>query len=157
LIDLKQPIVVIGDSITEMARLPEEIDGHPVVNAGIGGSSISDFETIAPRLLEDSDTPTLVVVALGANDIGSGTVKQDYAALLSNIKKLAPRLLAIGVAGPVGSDLINQQIKEAAAAAGVQFVDVKLPASSTLSDYTHLNAIGRRIWTQAVVAAIAGP
>jgi hypothetical protein len=34
LADLDQPIVVLGDSITEMARLPETINGHPVVNAG---------------------------------------------------------------------------------------------------------------------------
>jgi hypothetical protein len=49
---LDHPIVVIGDSITEMARLPEKIDGRPVVNAGIGGASISDYEAIAPELLE---------------------------------------------------------------------------------------------------------
>jgi hypothetical protein len=31
--ELDQPIVIIGDSITEMSRLPETIYGRPVVNA----------------------------------------------------------------------------------------------------------------------------
>jgi lysophospholipase L1-like esterase len=153
LIGLDRPIIVLGDSITEMARLPETIDGHPVVNAGIGGSSISDFETIAPRLLEDVATPALLVVALGANDIGSGTAKQDYTELLSNIK--APRVLAIGVAGPAGSDLINAQIKEAATLAGVSFVEIKLPEHSLLSDHMHLNGSGYQKWIPALVAAIS--
>jgi GDSL-like Lipase/Acylhydrolase family len=156
LIGLERPIIVLGDSITEMARLPEEIDGHPVVNAGIGGSSISDFETIAPRLLEDSDTPSLVVVTLGANDIGSGTVKQDYAKLLSNMKKLAPQLLAIGVAGPAGSDLINSQIKDAAILANVPFIEIKLPQGSLLPDHMHLNGRGYQDWIPKLVSAISG-
>jgi lysophospholipase L1-like esterase len=156
LIGLNRPIIVLGDSITEMARLPEKIDGHPVVNAGIGGSSISDFETIAPRLLEGSDTPALLVVALGANDIGSDRAKQDYAELLSNIKTLAPRLLAIGVAGPAGSGLINVQIKDAATLAGVAFIEIKLPQGSLLPDHMHLNGTGYQKWIPALVAAISG-
>jgi lysophospholipase L1-like esterase len=152
---LDRPIIVLGDSITEMARLPEEIDGHPVVNAGIGGATISDFEVIAPRLLEDFETPSLIVVALGANDIGDGDVTGKYTELLFRLKKMAPRLLAIGVAGPDGSDVINRQIKQAAEAASAPFIDVELPSAATLSDRIHLNAAGYRVWTRAVVAAIA--
>jgi hypothetical protein len=47
-----RPIVVFGDSITEMARLPETIEGHPVVNAGIGDTLIIEFVSLAPKLLE---------------------------------------------------------------------------------------------------------
>jgi hypothetical protein len=41
LADASEPIVMIGDSITEMAPLPAEIAGHPVVDAGIRGISTS--------------------------------------------------------------------------------------------------------------------
>jgi hypothetical protein len=49
---LERPIVVLGDSVTEMARLPETICGRDVVNAGVGGATIADFQTLAPRLLD---------------------------------------------------------------------------------------------------------
>jgi lysophospholipase L1-like esterase len=150
---LDSPIIVIGDSITEMARLPETADGHPVVNAGIGGATISDFEVIAPRLISEAH-PSLIVVALGANDVGSSAIKQDYAALLSGFRKMTPKLLAVGVVGPSGSDSVNAQIKEVAEKAGVQFVAVSLPERSTLPGDIHLNASGSKVWVSAVTTAI---
>jgi lysophospholipase L1-like esterase len=151
--ELNQPIVVIGDSITEMSRLPETIDGRPVVNAGIGGATISDFAAIAPRLLEGS-SPSLIVVALGANDAGSQSIQQDYATLLQQLRKLSSRLLAIAVTPASGSDLINIAVKAAAQSEGVPFVEMPMPVGSTLADHMHLNAAGYRIWTPALVAAI---
>ena len=149
---LENPIVVIGDSITEMARLPETIGEKPVVNGGIGGAAIADFETLAPDLLIDAK-PSLIVVALGVNNAGSRTIQRDYAALLFRLKKLAPRLLAIAVPPIDGSDLINAQIRAAADSEGVQFVE--MPEASTMPDRIHLNADGYRKWTPALVAAIA--
>jgi lysophospholipase L1-like esterase len=153
LADLDQPIVVVGDSITEMSRLPEVIDGKPVVNAGIGGTTISDYQLLAPHLLAGSK-PSLIVVALGTN-IGSDAVQADYTALLSELKKLAPRLLAIGVTRLDGSGWINAQIKAAADSEGVPFVEMPLPEGATLADRIHLNEAGYRTWTPALVAAIA--
>jgi lysophospholipase L1-like esterase len=153
LADLDQPIVVIGDSITEMSRLPEMIGDKPVVNAGIGGATISDFEVIAPHLIAGSK-PSLIVIALGTNDAGSGTIQQDYTALLSRLKTLAPRLLAVGVMRLDGSDLINAQIRAAADSEGVQFIQMPTPEGSTLADGIHLNAAGYRLWTKTLVGAI---
>jgi hypothetical protein len=155
--DLDQPIVVMGDSVTEMSRLPETIHGKAVVNAGIGGATISDFETIAPRLIAASVHPSLIVVALGANDAGSPSIQRDYTALLSRLKKLAPRLLAVAVSRLDGSDSINPQIRAAAANEGVTFVEVPMPEGSFLTDRIHLNAKGYRAWTPALVTAISQP
>ena len=91
---LDRPIVILGDSITEMARFPESIEGYPVVNAGIGGATIHDFLSLSPRLL-DGVTPSVIVVALGANDVGSSTIREEYAALLSYLKKRAPAVYAV--------------------------------------------------------------
>jgi lysophospholipase L1-like esterase len=148
-----QPIVVIGDSFTEMSRLPETINGRPVVNAGIGGATISDVRAIAPRMLEGSN-PSLIVVQLGAN--GAGSIQQDYAALLRQLRKWCPRLLAIAVTPISGSDAINITLRAAAQSEGVQFVAMPMPEGSTLADHVHLNAAGYRIWTPALVAAIVG-
>jgi lysophospholipase L1-like esterase len=153
---LDQPIVVLGDSITEMARLPETIGDKPVVNAGIGGSTIQDFFALAPILLEGVK-PSIIVVALGANDSGSQTARQNYAALLSRLKKICPNLLAVAVTPLEGVHLINSQIRAAAQSEGVRFVEIQVPEGSTLADHIHLNAVGSRKWTSAIVAAITGP
>jgi hypothetical protein len=64
---VKNPIIFLGDSITEAAVLPRAICGHPVVNAGIGGAGVDDLLKVAPSLLNDK-SPVLVVVAIGTND-----------------------------------------------------------------------------------------
>jgi hypothetical protein len=63
LADASEPIVMIGDSITEMAPLPAEIAGHPVVDAGIGGISTSGYKLLAAPLFEGV-RPYAVVIAL---------------------------------------------------------------------------------------------
>ncbi len=45
------PILVIGDSITEGAKLPREIAGRAVINGGIDGATVEDFERMAPALV----------------------------------------------------------------------------------------------------------
>jgi hypothetical protein len=42
LADATHPIVILGESITEMASFPSELDGKPLINAGIGGATIAD-------------------------------------------------------------------------------------------------------------------
>jgi hypothetical protein len=153
LIGLDRPIVILGDSITEMANLPDAIDGRPIVNAGVGGAAIRDFVSLTPRLL-DGVHPSLCVIALGANDVGSTSVATDYAALLSRLKTICPKLLAYAVTPLVGSDLINRQIKAAAKASSVPFVETPVPADATLPDHIHLNAAGRQVWTAGLVATI---
>jgi lysophospholipase L1-like esterase len=153
LIGLDQPIVILGDSITEMAKLPDAIDGHPVVNAGVGGASIGDFISLAPNLL-DGVKPSLCVIALGANDVGSTAAETNYAALLSRLKAICPKLLAYAATRLGGSDLINGQIKAAAEANAVPFVEPPVPPGATLPDHIHLNAAGRQAWTAGLVAAI---
>jgi hypothetical protein len=150
---LDRPIVILGDSITEMARFPESIEGYPVVNAGIGGATIHDFLSHSPNLL-DGVTPSVIVVALGANDVGS-SVQEEYAALLSYLKKRAPAVYAVAVTPLDGVEAINSQIVAAAKSAGVPVIETHI-AKAMLTDGIHPNPEGSRRWTAAVVAAIPG-
>jgi hypothetical protein len=35
---VQDPVIIVGDSVTEAAILPIQLCGHPVINAGIGGA-----------------------------------------------------------------------------------------------------------------------
>jgi hypothetical protein len=153
---LDRPIVVIGDSIVEMAKLPDTIDGRAVVNAGIGGATISDFETVADRLM-DGFRPSIIAVALGTNNEGSGTIKQDYLALLARVKKLAPRVIAIGIPSRDDAERTNAEIRSAAEIAGVAFVAMPGALGSFLPDKKHLSAVGYAPWIRSLIAAIRSP
>jgi lysophospholipase L1-like esterase len=59
-------IVILGDSITEGARI-ERICGLPVLNAGIGGTGVMYFNNNAKDFLTIA-RPNIVVIALGIND-----------------------------------------------------------------------------------------
>jgi lysophospholipase L1-like esterase len=153
LADLDRPIVIIGDSITEMARFPETIGGSPVVNAGIGGAGISAFLKYAPYFFEHSK-PRCVAVALGTNDAGSTAIRRDYVELLRVLKRLSPCLLAVAIPPRDGSELINAEIEAAAKSEGIPFVVQQLPDGTRMPDQIHLNAAGYRIWTPTIVEAV---
>jgi hypothetical protein len=146
---MRQPIIILGDSLTEFHTFPSQICGHSVVNAGIGGLRISDFFDIAPRLLQ-RQRPFIVVIALGANDRGSIRAKDDYLELVEKLQPLAPNIIGISVAPDLPT--INQ-IKMAAQEAGMEFTDAELQPSDRI-DGVHLNSQGYERLEPALVKAI---
>lgn len=146
------PILVIGDSITEGTKLPREIDGRAVVNGGISGATVEDFERMAPALIEGK--PSFVVIALGTNGTAE-SLRISYPALLSKLKPLSPHMMAVGVTPQPGAELKNAAIKAAADHEGIHFFAVALPAGSTRLDGVHLNDAGYRIYTPALTAEIS--
>src|SRR5258708_34601335 len=51
-------IVIIGDSLTQNARLPASVGGIPLINAGIGGSSGGTVCSFSPRVEDRALTQT---------------------------------------------------------------------------------------------------
>jgi hypothetical protein len=150
LADIPSPIVVYGDSITEMARLPQEICGHQVINAGIGGMSIGEAAEIAPDLFQGAH-PYLIVSALGGNDIGGSSAGRHYRDLLSALDQISEKLVAVSVISDVDT---NQRIAAAAAAHDVSFFDIPVRDDLKMTDRVHFTAAGYRVWLPAVEAAI---
>ncbi|MCK1285427.1 SGNH/GDSL hydrolase family protein [Bradyrhizobium sp. 44] len=149
--DVLDPIFVLGDSITEMAPLPRKICGRQVINAGIGGQTIREAERIAKRVIGERGA-YLVALALGANDVGSSSVRSDFTALIDAVKPLAKRP---PVALAVTSDpATSREIAAAAAARGIDFVTPVLPRGSLMSDYIHYRAAAYEVWVPALEAAI---
>lgn len=152
LADAPAPIVVLGDSITEMAPLPRQLCGRPVINAGVGGQTIREARRLARRLLHDQGA-FLLVLAVGANDAGSSTAQRDFADLIETVKPLSTRpLVAIAVAADTAT---NQAIEAAAVAGGIRFIDPHLPPRAKMPDGIHFTAAAYRAWVPALDAAIS--
>ena len=148
LAEVTHPIVVLGDSITEIARMPESLCGYPIVNAGVSGATAADFSHLAPILLK-AKRPVLLVVALGANDGSNTRFASDYAALFAQLKSFGP-VIAIG-ATAVRS--INDKVEAAAHAASIPFFEIEIP-STELLDGIHFNEAAYRRWVPALSRAI---
>jgi lysophospholipase L1-like esterase len=150
LAETDQPIIVIGDSITEMAPLPREICGRPVVNAGIGGMRIREAVPMLQRVL-DGRKPFLIALAIGANDIGSNAAGGDFSVLLKGAAGLSPRLVSIAV---TSDSETNRQIRAAAASAEVPYVDPQIAPASKMKDGIHYTAAAYANWIPALKSAI---
>ena len=150
--EAQQPIVVIGDSITEMAPFSRQICGHTVVNAGVGGMTIREAKRLVGPVLDERGA-FLVVLTVGANDAASPRAREDFAALIEATKPLSARPLVAATASPNAQT--NREIGAAAAAAGVHFVDPELPPGSKMADGIHYTARGYSAWLPAIEAAIA--
>lgn len=135
---LDNPIIVIGDSVAEIAKLPAAICGKPVVNAGIGGARTSDFVQITPNLLSGS-RPALVVIALGANDTDGDPLRQDFGLLLTQLKHVSDKLLIMPTAD-------RSEQKAAASDAGVKLVESNFQRVDKLADGVHMSRIGYVKW-----------
>jgi lysophospholipase L1-like esterase len=156
------PIVVMGDSIVEAALLPSEISGHPVINAGIGGTGIGLFEEFASSLIRENP-PALVVLLVGINDaLGRrdlASFRSAYLATLQSIK--AP--IAVATIAPSNSPAVdvatvrqfNDFLKSLSGSYAVIDVSKGMQPDMT-TDGVHLDATGYRVWTQALVQGIEG-
>jgi hypothetical protein len=164
------PVVILGDSLTEASTLPRTICGHPIVNAGIGGTATeSGLDQVLVRTLAGKRA-AMVVVALGINDaaIPSSTerYRANYRALLAAIVPLTQHLAILAIppaeegleeASKVGRAVIddyNAVLPALAKETGVSFIPLPdMPAHHTL-DGLHLNADGYAVWDKAVLQGV---
>ena len=172
LAQVKDPIVFIGDSITESAFLPATICGHPVVNAGLGGATARTYLQIANGTLSTLKAP-LIIVAIGANDAQIAARKappfpQSYNALVKFLKPHAEALVLVGIpplemTEPLASEYFDKAASEendraimaVAARNSIPFADVRstMTGEKLTVDGVHLNPDGYRGWMTAVSAA----
>lgn len=138
----KDPIVIFGDSVAEMAHLPGEICGKPVINAGIGGATILELTKTAKYLTGAS----LIMVLAGSNDIGSATFDLDYSQLLAALK---PNVVAIAA---TVSKSTNDQISLSAKRLMVRSIS---PQFNEYSDAIHPTASAYRSWRRQIVEMIS--
>jgi lysophospholipase L1-like esterase len=150
IVQTKRPIVVFGDSITEMAPLPREIAGYRVINAGIGAIRTYEFSSIAPKLLEGS-APAAIAIALGANDAGSTQESRDLSSLVALLKNWSSRIVVVSV---TSDPSINDQIREAAQFQKVPFYEVQIDDALKMPDRIHYTHKAYDRWVPSLQRAL---
>jgi lysophospholipase L1-like esterase len=177
-----ESILVCGDSRVEAAFLPSNIAGLPVVNAGIGGATVSLIGDEVSRIV-GAYKVRLLVLSAGVNDAKKEnrticSVSDFRSNLEATVKKLvqnARRILLTSIppvenGKPLGSqfydgDLIcrfNGEIASCAEANGMDFFDLaalmrneSLELTEGMSiDGVHLNRLGYEIWRPILISAI---
>jgi lysophospholipase L1-like esterase len=159
-------VVVLGDSITQNARLPDTVCGMPLINAGISGSRTSTFIPFAEEMVAQKVKPTLSVIALGVNDAISG-YQTDFASayrlLIDSLPKTqllfvtpAPIDLSKPVAARINVatlQFVSAKIMEAANSRKARLIDLsKINIQS--QDGVHPDAATYSLWIAAVVDGI---
>jgi lysophospholipase L1-like esterase len=168
------PIIILGDSITEASTLPRELCGHPIVNAGLNGASTaSDLGMWLVEALDGSRAAG-IVVALGTNDAlkaaSTERFEMNYLALLAQLAQVTDHLAVlavpgIDVQGRVTADLqaevmgringLNAVLPALAAKGGASFIAPPAMQTPHTIDGVHLNAAGYSAWDQAILKGIS--
>jgi lysophospholipase L1-like esterase len=168
------PIIVVGDSITEASTLPRTLCGHPIVNAGLNGASTaSDLGTWLIEAL-DGKQAAAIVVSLGTNDALTARSRQQfqasYSALLAQLSKETPHLAVlaippIDVQGRVTVEMqteamgrindFNSILPALAEKSGAAFIALPPMARPHTIDGVHLNASGYSAWDEAILQRVS--
>lgn len=173
------PIILLGDSITEASTLPRQICGHTIVNAGLNGASTaSDLGTWLTEAL-DGRRAAAIVVSLGTNDAlkarSTESFEASYAALLPQLAKVTDHVSVlaipgIDVQGRVTTEMqaeamgringFNAALPALAAKEGAAFIALPPMQAPHTIDGVHLNATGYSAWDTAIlqgISTICGP
>lgn len=172
---LDQPIVIVGDSITEASTLPRTFCGHPVVNAGLDGAlTSSDLGTWLIDVL-GGRRAAAILVALGTNDALQGRSAQAFEAsttsLLAQLGSATDRLAVLGIPAievrervtaelqketMSRIDAFNALLPALAKKSGAAFTALPPMGSPHTIDGIHLDASGYAVWDAAVLKGVSG-
>lgn len=168
------PVVVLGDSMTELAML-ETLCGKPVLNAGIAGARIGDLTEFGKGLLDEVQ-PQLVIIAAGTNDAwahkptDAAAFETDYRALVHSAQSSGAQVVAltaipVGPAGMGKADVFDRdelrQRNSQIAALEIPVVDAAAALDDgkgrllmhLTDDGVHPNAAGYERWLSALEGA----
>src|ERR1700730_11702330 len=142
--------LAIGDSITEMADLPQ-LCGYKPINAGIASASVETFEMQAQRLA-DLANPKFIIISLGTNNAlrnKEAEFKDRMTALVASLAKWP----VIVVPLPLGSGVKDASKLNATIAALQVTKAIPLKTTETM-DGVHLTAASYVEWKNNIADAI---
>jgi hypothetical protein len=171
----EQPIIVLGDSITEASTLPRSYCNHPLVNAGLDGASTASDLGMWLKDVLNGRRAAAILVALGTNDAlqvrAQPEFETNYRSLLAQLKDTADHLVVLGipsleVRGPMTADYqaatmrridaFNAALPALAEKAGASFASLPPMGAPHTIDGVHLDAAGYEVWDAAVLKGVSG-
>jgi hypothetical protein len=148
-------VLIIGDSIAERAKLPDQVCGSPLINAGIGSARVSFFIPFAEEMRASKITPTLIVVALGmnnSNEAYNSNFGANYNLLLDSLPKSTLALATVTRAQYQDTKQVSQSIREIAAARHLDIIELDHDYQTV--DGTHLNEAGYTSWNERILSGV---
>lgn len=156
------PIVFGGDSIVESALLPEQVCGHRVVNAGIGGATTYQYALAIRRL---DFKAAAFVIGIGTNDSMPGNVSEflDRYRFLSKALKARSDMVLFADIPPLEPGNTAEQFDQKSSEeistiirdyAGQKFIDIHAPLAGLdrkTVDGVHLNPIAQKLWLETIL------
>jgi lysophospholipase L1-like esterase len=170
IIDCKDKIVFIGDSITEGCNWNELLGRNDIVNKGIKGDSTKEVLSRLDVYLRQK--PKSIFLMIGSNDVGQeihlgtidmDTIKSNYSKIINNILRNNVQLFIqstlytnmIDING--GVQILNNYLVEQSKLLSIQYIDInwRLLDNNLLSkrysyDGSHLNGDGYIIWKEII-------
>jgi lysophospholipase L1-like esterase len=157
-------VVMVGDSLTDVAEWHELFPGKSIINRGISGNTTEGLKNRMEAIYATNADRAFVMI--GVNDIAHG-VKEDI--LLKNYQEIIQGLQQNGITPFIQSTLfsspalhpkillLNQAMQAYAEKQGLVFIDLNAtlaPGGTLLDLYTndglHLNFRGYAVWKQAI-------
>jgi hypothetical protein len=174
--EIDHPVMLmLGDSITELAYLPSICSGA-IFNTGVGGATLANTLNFAPRILK-LIKPSKIIIAIGTNDAQTavatplGIFASQFGALIEEVRangtelyvSTIPPIAMEGqrVVDPTRILKLNQIIRNLAKVTGahvidffggMQPVDGFLPSALTI-DGIHLTPAGYNRWLRTLSSA----
>jgi hexosaminidase len=171
---IDQPIIMLGDSITEGARWNELFNNPNVINRGIGGDTSSGVLKRLDEVIRHK--PRKLFLMIGTNDIGFGldtqTIVRNIESILTQVKEQSPSTeifvqsvlpVNISASSPFlhnnkGILLLNEQIKKQCAGLNIEYIDLHLHfldgnenlRSELTNDGLHLLGTGYLLWKELI-------
>lgn len=157
-------VLILGDSITQGATLPNEVCGYPIINAGISGSRASNLIPFAEEIKAQRSQILVAVVAVGVNDAQKHYETQfGYRLLLDSLpstKLLLATTAPVDFSGTIGSRIdpdkykvVDAEIRSIAATRRLSLIDLSKLEPRTL-DGVHLTLDDYAKWNAAVLGGI---
>lgn len=161
-------IVMLGDSITQMAEWNELLDRNDIVNRGISGDNILGMLnriSFVSRL-----SPKICFILGGVNDLKSGVsaeeVFDNYKKIVANLKEhnvipVIQSTLYSNMASSEKVERLNRLLKKYAEDNELYYIDLNAVLATNKSlrkeysaDGTHLTAKGYEFWREEVGKAL---
>jgi lysophospholipase L1-like esterase len=143
--------LAIGDSITELADLPN-LCGRKPINAGIGWATSTTFQELAKKLAIRA-RPDFITIELGTNDAQKGETRDFRARMSEILSSLGARPVLLVPVPAVSGISDRERINRDLSSLGRPIADALQGNALIGPDAIHLTLDGYSVWKKTIQRA----